>query len=101
MVRIDYTAQDNVYKLELEGHATVPIVCSAVSCLFYTLGEKVGCMCDDGLVDNFIRNDDDDYKIISASPIGSYNILFEVFDTILCGLCMLAEEYPNDIDLHA
>lgn len=106
MLRIDFTVEDNRYTLEFEGHAGsesdgTEYICSAVSCLFYALGKKLYTMYEAGTVENLVLDDTSQYKIISATPIGECNIVYEVFDTILCGLDMLAEQYPANIDLRA
>jgi len=105
MVRIEYTTDMDRYTVTLEGHAGTSdngdphYLCSAVSALFYSLGQKLMMMDDEGYIDYIKCEDEGDVKEITASSKLYTETLYHIFDTIMCGFCMLSEQYPANIEV--
>lgn len=107
MVKITYEEYGGKFSLEFEGHAGISsddkphYLCAAVSSIFYGLGQKLMTMDDEGFLDYLKCDDKDDIKSITAETSDNAMILYHVFDTAICGLQLLAEAYPDSIDLTA
>lgn len=100
MINIDFNPK--TLELEIKGHANQDvkgkdIVCSAISTLFYTLGQT---LCDSAfmLEENPTIKYKDGAGYIHCKPKAEYegNVAC-MYRTILIGLEMLAEEYSNFI----
>ena len=102
MIKIKFDPEK--MELQIEGHANAnrkgkDIVCAAVSCLFYTLGESL-FQSEKMLKEPPVFRDDEDeeVKICSCIPKEGYagNIQM-IFWTILIGLEGVAKSYPKFI----
>ena len=99
---INITFKPKTMELEIKGHAGhgkkgKDIVCSAISCLFYTLGENLyeGIeMLDEAP----IFKDEDGEGYLSCIPKKEYqpNITL-IYWTILNGMKMVADNYPKNV----
>lgn len=107
MVRIDYVEEGNTFTLKFEGHAGISdngqphYICAAVSSLFYALGAKLSQLNDEGYIDSYICDDKAEVKMLYAESEDSRAIVWQVFDTIICGLDLLAEQYPENVEVFA
>ena len=97
---INITFNPKTLELEVKGHAEQnekgkDIVCSAISILFYTLGETL-YESNFMLEDEPIVKDEDGNGYICCSPKTEYEgNVATIYRTILIGLKMVAEEYKN------
>ena len=97
---INITFNPNTLELEVNGHAEQDvkgkdIVCSAISILFYTLGQNLidsAAMLEEAP----IVRDEDGNGYIRCIPKAEYegNVAC-IYRTILVGMQMVAEEYKN------
>jgi uncharacterized protein YsxB (DUF464 family) len=101
---INITFKPKTYELEINGHAGhgkkgKDIVCSAISCLFYTLGESLyeGI---EMLEEAPIFKDEDGEGYLACTPKKEYepNVSL-IYWTILNGLQMVANNYPKNVKL--
>ena len=99
---INITYKPKTFELELNGHAGhgkkgKDIVCSAVSCLFYTLGENL-YECVGMLEEAPMINDEDGKGYLSCIPKKEYepNIKL-IYWSITNGMKMVAENYPKNV----
>lgn len=100
MVTIEFS--NKKMEIKVSGHAEYDekgkdIVCSAISILFYTLGESL-TQSRQMLKADPIVNIEDGNGVISCRPKEEYegNIAI-IYWTILTGLEMLATEYPDNV----
>lgn len=99
---INITFRPETLELEIEGHANhaekgKDIVCSAVSCLFYTLGESLWQSAS-MLYEEPIVKDEEGKGYICSRPKEEYEgNIARTYWTILIGLQMLAEQYPENV----
>lgn len=97
MIEIKYNA--NELELSINGHAGYAeegkdIVCSAVSCLFYTLAETLTNSID--YLNGYSINTENGH--IKAIPKPQYKAVIQrTFYTVCTGLSMIAEEYPENV----
>lgn len=97
MIEIKYNAEG--LELSINGHAGYAengkdIVCSAVSCLFYTLAETLSNSTD--YLDGYSINTEKGH--IKAIPKPQYKAVIQrTFYTICTGLSMIAEEFPKNV----
>ena len=97
MIEIKYNASE--LELNINGHAGYAeegkdIVCSAVSCLFYTLAETLSSSTD--YLKGYSINTEKGH--IKAIPKPQYKAVIQrTFFTICTGLSMIAEEYPENV----
>ena len=102
---INITFRPDTRELEMEGHAKhgvkgKDIVCSAVSCLFYTLGESLTRSIS-MLTEPVVFREKDGHGYIRSYPKEEYEGNIEmIYWTILIGLQMLADQYPNNISFN-
>lgn len=99
---IDITFKPKNYELEIKGHAGhgkkgKDIVCSAVSVLFYTLGENL-YEASGMLLEAPIFKDEEGEGYISCIPKKEYepNISL-IYWTILNGMKMVADNYKKNV----
>ena len=99
---IEITFKPKTMELEIKGHAGhgkkgKDIVCSAVSCLFYTLGENL-YEAIDMLEEAPIFKDEDGEGYISCVPRREYkpNVSL-IYWTILNGFKMVADNYKKNV----
>lgn len=101
---IKITFNPKTFELSLEGHADFgnkgeDIVCSAVSILFYTLGQSL-IESENMLTDSPVINDDDGNGFISCKPKPEYEgNIARTYWTILIGFQLLEKFYKNHIEL--
>ena len=99
---INITFRPEAFSLEISGHANhdvkgKDIVCSAVSCLFYTLGEALTQSLE-MLTEPVVFMDHDGWGFLKGYPKEEYEgNIARTYWTILVGLQMLAEQYPENI----
>ena len=99
---IQITFKPNTMELNVQGHAGhgkkgKDIVCSAISTLFYTLGENLLQSLE--MIDGTpIVKDEEGYGLICCTPKPEYegNIAL-VYRTVLIGMEMIAEQYPKNV----
>ena len=101
---INITFKPETLELEINGHAGQnkkgeDIVCSAISTLFYTLGQAL-ISSEDMLTEKPIFKDEDGAGYLSCKPKGEYkgNIVRSYW-TILVGLQLVAENYKKYVKL--
>lgn len=99
---INITFDPKNFELEVTGHAGQDekghdIVCSAVSMLFYTLAQALNCS-EDMLKKLPIIKISDGNGYIKCRPKKEYTgNIARSYWTILCGIELLVEEYPQYI----
>ena len=99
---IHITFKPNTLELEIKGHAEhgkkgKDIVCSAISTLFYTLGESLMQSCS-MLYEEPIIKDADGEGYIVCHPKEEYEgNIARTYWTILIGMQMVAENYPKNV----
>ena len=100
MIRI--TFKPKTMELEINGHAGhgkkgKDIVCSAISTLFYTLGENL-LQSSPMLYEEPIIKEEDGGGYIVSHPKEEYegNIAL-IYRTVLIGMQMVAEQYPKNV----
>lgn len=99
---IQITFKPNTMELNVQGHAGhgkkgKDIVCSAISTLFYTLGENLLQSLE--MIDGTpIVKDDEGCGLICCTPKSEYegNIAL-IYRTVLVGMQMIAEQYPKNV----
>lgn len=100
MIRVEF--KPKTMELKIDGHAGYgkkgkDIVCSAVSTLFFTLGENLLQSLE--MIDGTpIIKDDEGCGLICCSPKPEYagNIAL-IYRTVLVGMEMIAEQYPKNV----
>lgn len=99
---IKITFKPKTWELELKGHAGFgkkgqDIVCSAVSTLFYTLGEALYDSAS-MLWEAPIFKDEDGEGYLCCQPIREYEgNIARTYWTILVGMQMIANQYPKNV----
>lgn len=101
---INITFNPNTFELSIEGHAGhgkkgEDIVCSAISTLFYTLGQALSE--SKHMIDGEITFKDEDGKgFISCKPKAEYvaNVSL-IYWTILTGLDLVSKNYKKNIKM--
>lgn len=99
---IQITINPNTMELNVKGHAGhgkkgKDIVCSAISTLFYTLGENL-LESSSMLREEPIVKDEEGNGYIVCHPKKEYegNIAL-IYRTVIIGMQMIAEQYPNNV----
>ena len=99
---INITFKPKTLELEITGHAGhgkkgKDIVCSAISCLFYTLGESL-YECVGMLEEAPIFKDEDGEGYLACIPKKEYepNVNL-IYWTILNGMKMVADSYKKNV----
>ena len=111
MINITFDADKDAYRLSIivKGHASFDeigkdIVCASVSILTYTIAKIANDMIERGRIaeNSVIRLDSGD-AFINCHCMGkeSYNELFGAFQTVLTGYNLLAENYPQNVNVQA
>lgn len=98
---INITFKPNTYELEITGHAGhdvkgKDIVCAAVSTLFYTLGQALaepGVLHEDEL--EFKDEEGHGYIKGVSNPMCANGDI--IYNTILIGFNMLANQFPENV----
>ena len=99
---IHITFKPKTMELEINGHAGhgkkgKDIVCSAISTLFYTLGENLWQSAEMLHEEPLIKEEEGDGYIV-CHPKKEYegNIAL-IYRTVLIGMEMVAEQYPKNV----
>ena len=99
---INVTFNPNTWELKVEGHAShgkkgKDIVCSAISILFYTLGDSL-MQYMDAMEESPVVKDDDGEGYIICKPKEEYEANVSlIYWTVLNGIQLVAEQYPNNV----
>jgi uncharacterized protein YsxB (DUF464 family) len=99
---INITFRPKTMELEVQGHAGhgkkgKDIVCSAISTLFYTLGEAL-YQSTEMLEEAPIFKDEEGDGYLCCSPKEEYEgNIARTYWTILVGMQMVAEQYPKNV----
>ena len=99
---INITFKPDTMELEIKGHAGhgkkgKDIVCSAVSTLFYTLGEALYESVE-MLEEAPIFKDEEGEGYLRCTPKKEYEgNIARTYWTILVGMQMIAEQYPKNV----
>lgn len=99
---INITFRPKTMELEVQGHAGhgkkgKDIVCSAISTLFYTLGDSL-MQYMDAMEELPIVKDDEGEGYISCKPKEEYEANISlIYWTVLNGIQMVAENYPKNV----
>lgn len=106
MVNIHYVRWHHNYLLQASGHAGAAptgedLVCCGVSVLVQTLAQRVLDLYEDGALQKFPETtlSPKGSQIVASANPDSLQQVDQVFETILTGLRMLAEQYPQYITL--
>ena len=101
---INITFNPNTFTLDVTGHAEhgkkgEDIVCSAISTLFYTLGDALFEV-REMMEDDIIFSDEDGNGHISCKPKAQYEANVSlIFWTILKGFDLVAKNYEKNVVL--
>ena len=102
---ITITFSPKTYELRVSGHAGhgkkgKDIVCSAVSTLFYTLGEALWqsspMLCEEPL----IKDEEGDGYIVCRPKEEYEGNIARTYWTILVGMQAVAEQYPKNVSFN-
>lgn len=102
MTQISCRITENKCVLQVEGHANyarqgADIVCSAVSILSYTIAESIENIdAKEKIID---ISDGHVYIEVCPLDIVSKTACLVVFNTILTGFKLLAESYPDNVQI--
>lgn len=99
---IEVTFRPKTMELEVQGHAGhgkkgKDIVCSAISTLFYTLGEALWQSASMLYEEPLIKDEDGDGYIV-CHPKEAYEANISlIYWTVLNGIQLVAENYPKNV----
>ena len=101
MIKVTYYPKFN--QLTIEGHAQAAskgedVVCASVSTLWHTLAANAMTWKEKGYLRDLRSQERDGYAQLSYVPCAPYrNILSVIAQSIVLGLELLAEYYPENI----
>ena len=101
---IDITFNPDTFTLDVSGHAEhgkkgEDIVCSAISTLFYTLGEAL-YESKEMMKEDIIFSDEDGNGHLSCKPKEEYEANVSlIYWTILTGFELVAKNYEKNVEL--
>lgn len=101
---INITFNPKTYTLDITGHAEhgkkgEDIVCSAISTLFYTLGEAL-YESREMLAEDFVFSDEDGNGHLSCKPKADFEgNIARTYWTILLGFDLVAKNYKKYVNL--
>lgn len=106
MVKVTFATNDDSYKVKVRGHANygahgTDIVCASVSILAYTLAEAVKKLNTSGYLSHppFIEVAEGRITV-ECCPLPNESKRVEiVFNTIKMGYRLLADNYPENVNL--
>lgn len=90
-------------KVSMAGHADSAeyghdLVCAAASILAYTLAENAAQMVEDGQAVDAILQLEPGNTIVQLDPVSEFfHVATMIFDSIVCGFRLLAEQYPDHV----
>lgn len=100
MTKIEWLREGEIFYIRAEGHAGYQpghdIVCSAISVLMQTLYAGLDGICDAATQE---RHDSGRMEILCYAAEGKKREISAVFESILLGLTLLAEEYPEYVQV--
>lgn len=102
---INITFNPKTFTLDITGHAEhgkngEDIVCSAISTLFYTLGESL-YQSKQMMSEDIIFSDEDGNGHLSCKPKAEYEANVSlIYWTILTGFELVAKNYKNNVTLN-
>jgi uncharacterized protein YsxB (DUF464 family) len=102
---INITFNPNTFTVDITGHAEhgkkgEDIVCSAISALFYTLGEAL-YNSREMMAEDIVFSDDDGNGHLSCKPKAEYEANVSlIYWTILTGFDLVAKNYEKNVTLH-
>ena len=99
---IERTFKPKTMELKIQGHAGhgkkgKDIVCSAISTLFYTLGEALWQSADMLLEEPLIKDEEGDGYLVCHPKEEYEGNIARTYWTILVGMQMVAEQYPKHV----
>ena len=99
---INITFNPKTLELSVSGHAGhgkkgKDIVCSAVSILFYTLGESLWQSASMLYEEPLVKEEDGDGYIVCHPKEEYEGNIARTYWTILVGMQMIAEQYPKNV----
>jgi uncharacterized protein YsxB (DUF464 family) len=101
---IDITFNPNTFTLDITGHSEhgkkgEDIVCSAISALFYTLGEALFSS-KQMMAEDIVFSDEDGNGHLSCKPKAEYEANVSlIYWTILTGFELVAKNYEKNVNL--
>jgi uncharacterized protein YsxB (DUF464 family) len=101
---INITFNPNTFTLDITGHAEhgkkgEDIVCSAISTLFYTLGEAL-YESKKMMAEDIVFSDEDGNGHLSCKPKAKYEANVSlIYWTILTGFDLVAKNYKKNVNL--
>ena len=102
---INITFNPNTFTIDITGHAEhgkkgEDIVCSAISTLFYTLGEAL-YNSKDMMAEDIVFSDEDGNGHISCKPKEEFEgNIARTYWTILVGFDLVAKNYDKNVTLN-
>lgn len=102
MIKVEFNPKK--YELKFSGHADQgkkgkDIVCSAISILFYTLGDSL-MQYNDVMEESPIVKDDEGDGYIICKPMEEYKPNIDtIYWTVLNGIQLVADTYPKAVKL--
>ena len=102
---IDITFNPNTFTIDITGHAEhgkkgEDIVCSAISILFYTLGESL-ISSKQMMSEDIVFIDEDGNGHLSCKPKEEYQANVSlIYWTILTGFELIAKNYEKNVNFH-
>lgn len=103
MININFNPK--TFTLDITGHAEhgkkgEDIVCSAISTLFYTLGEAL-YQSREMMVEDIVFSDEDGNGHLSCKPKAEYEANVSlIYWTILTGFELVSKNYEKNVTLH-
>lgn len=99
---INITFKPKTLELEVSGHAGhgkkgKDIVCAAVSTLFYTLGETLWQSSSMLYEEPLVKEEEGDGYIVCHPKEEYEGNIATIYMTIVIGLQMIAEQYPQNV----
>lgn len=99
---IQITFKPKTWEMEIKGHAGhgkkgKDIVCSAVSALFYTLGETLWQSSSMLWEEPLVKEEDGEGYIVCHPKEEYEGNIATIYMTVVIGLQMIAEQYPKNV----
>lgn len=99
---IQITFKPKTWEMEIKGHAGYgkkgkDIVCSAVSALFYTLGETLWQSASMLHEEPLVKEEDGEGYIVCHPKEEYEGNIATIYMTVVIGLQMIAEQYPKNV----
>lgn len=105
MTHVSYESYHDLHIFECVGHTGysslgTDILCSAISCLCYTLDAYLQKGYDEGSITNFVSDFSDGYVRLQFEYCDKYDSqrCDEAINAVLSGFTLLEQSYPDYID---